>query len=215
MGPGAPDRPALGQNRSVSLALVRHGQTDWNRDDKLQGSSDVPLNDAGRAQAHETARALAEAGTWHAVVSSPLSRARETAQIIAAELGLALGPAYPDLAERDYGRLEGTSSSAAIAAHPHRDYPGAETLDAVATRGRRALDAIADASGDQQVVVVAHGTLIRYTLASLAGHPIAGIRNGTVSTAEREGGVWTVLTVNGEPCEPADDEGRHWPGIAG
>jgi uncharacterized phosphatase len=200
---------------SVTFALIRHGQTDWNKDDKLQGSSDIPLNDAGREQAREAARALAAAGTWHAVVSSPLSRARETAEIIAHDLGLQLGPAYPDLVERDYGSLEGTSSSAAVAAHPHRDYPGAETLDAVAARGRRAMNEIADAYGEQQVVIVAHGTLIRYTLASLAGHPIAGILNGAVSTADRVDGTWEVLTVNGEPCEPADDEGRHWPGMAG
>ena len=199
----------------MTFAFIRHGQTDWNRDDKLQGSSDIPLNDAGREQAHEAARALAAAGTWHAVVSSPLSRARETARIIAADLGLELGPSYPDLVERDYGALEGTSSSAAVAAHPQRDYPGAETLDDVAARGRRAVDAIADAYGEQQVVVVAHGTLIRYTLAALAGHPIAGILNGTVSTAERVDGRWTVLTVNGAPCEPVHDEGRHWPGMAG
>ncbi|MGN6327216.1 histidine phosphatase family protein [Pseudolysinimonas sp.] len=199
----------------MTLALIRHGQTDWNRDDRLQGSSDIPLNDAGRAQAHAAAGALAAVGTWHAIVSSPLSRARETAEIIARDLGLELGPSYPDLVERDYGALEGTSSSAAVAAHPHRDYPGAETLDEVATRGRRALDEIADAYGEQQVVIVAHGTLIRYTLASLAGHPIAGILNGTVSTAERIDGRWDVLTVNGEPCEAADDEGRHWPGMAG
>jgi probable phosphoglycerate mutase len=196
------------------LAFIRHGQTDWNRDDKLQGSSDIPLNGAGRDQAHEAARALSDRG-WDAVVSSPLARARETAAIIAADLGLELGPSYPDLVERDYGSLEGTSSSAAVAAHPHRDYPGAETLDAVAARGRRAIDAIAADYGDRDVVVVAHGTLIRYTLASLAGHPIEGILNGTISTVDRVDGRWEVLTVNGSPCEPADDEGRHWPGMAG
>jgi uncharacterized phosphatase len=199
----------------VTYALIRHGQTDWNRDDKLQGSSDIPLNDAGREQAHEAARVLRDAGPWVAVVSSPLSRARETAEIIAGDLGLELGPAYPDLVERDYGPLEGTSSSAAVAEHPHRDYPGAETLDQVATRGRAALDAIWGDFGDTAVVIVAHGTLIRYTLASLAGHPIEGIRNGTISTAARVDGRWEVLTVNGAPCVPVDDEGRHWPGMAG
>jgi uncharacterized phosphatase len=199
----------------VTFAFIRHGQTDWNRDDKLQGSSDIPLNDTGREQAHEAARVLAAAGSWTAVVSSPLSRARETAEIIAGELGLEIGPSYRDLIERDYGPLEGDSSSAAVAAYPHRDYPGAETLNAVATRGRRALDAIAADFGDADVVIVAHGTLIRYTLASLAGHPVEGIRNGTVSTLERVDGAWRVLTVNGTPCTPADDEGRHWPGMAG
>jgi probable phosphoglycerate mutase len=203
----------------VTYAFIRHGQTDWNRDDKLQGSSDIPLNETGRAQAHEAARVLAGSegrAPWTAVVSSPLSRARETARIIAADLGVELGPSYPDLIERDYGALEGTSSSAAVAEHPHRDYPGAETLDEVARRGRRAVDAIDADYGDAEVVIVAHGTLIRYTLASLAGHPIEGIRNGTISTIERDDdGGWVVLTVNGAPCEAADDEGRHWPGMAG
>ena len=196
------------------FAFIRHGQTDWNREDKLQGSSDIPLNDEGRRQAHEAARVLAGEG-WTTVVSSPLSRARETARIIAADLGIELGPSYPDLVERDYGALEGTSSSGAVAAHPHRDYPGAETLNAVAARGRRALGAISADYGDADVVIVAHGTLIRYTLAALAGHPIEGIRNGTISTVERTDDGWKVLTVNGAPCEPADDEGRHWPGMAG
>ena len=199
----------------VTLALVRHGRTDWNRDDLLQGSSDIPLDDTGRAQAHEAARALAGLGRWNAVVCSPLSRARETAEIIAAELRIEVGPSLPDLAERDYGPLEGTSSGVAAETHPHRDYPGAEPLDAVAARGRRALDAIADAYRDRDVVVVSHGTLIRYTLVSLAGFPIEGIRNGTVSTAERLAGIWTVLTVNGAPCVPAEDEGRRWPGMPG
>ncbi len=76
----------------MTLALVRHGRTDWNRDDLLQGSSDIPLDDTGRAQAHEAARALAGLGRWNAVVCSPLSRARETAEIIAAELRIEVGP---------------------------------------------------------------------------------------------------------------------------
>ena len=74
----------------MRLELIRHGQTDWNSQDKLQGSSDVPLNDTGRGQALEAARVLAGA-EWSAIVSSPLMRARETAQIIAAELGIELG----------------------------------------------------------------------------------------------------------------------------
>ncbi|HEX7834200.1 MAG TPA: histidine phosphatase family protein, partial [Pseudolysinimonas sp.] len=99
------------------FAFIRHGQTDWNRDDRLQGSTDIPLNDAGRAQAHEAAELL-RSGDWEAVVSSPLVRARETAQIIADQLRIELGPAYPELVERDYGSLEGESSSEWVARHP-------------------------------------------------------------------------------------------------
>ena len=84
----------------MTFAFIRHGQTDWNRDDQLQGSSDIPLNAEGREQAHEAAGILADGG-WEVVVSSPLRRARETATIIAHDLGLELGPSYPALVERD------------------------------------------------------------------------------------------------------------------
>ena len=74
------------------FAFIRHGQTDWNRDDRLQGSSDIPLNETGREQAHEAAGLLRDGG-WEVIVSSPLMRARDTAQIIADDLNIELGPA--------------------------------------------------------------------------------------------------------------------------
>lgn len=182
----------------MTFAFIRHGQTDWNRDDKLQGSSDIPLNDAGRQQAHDAAALLAGGG-WQVVVSSPLLRARETAEIIAADLSVELGPSYPAFVERDYGELEGTSSSETMARWPHRDYPGAESLDSVVSRGLAGLASVSADFGDRDVVIVCHGTIIRYTLAVLAGHPIDGIRNGSISTLRLEGDRWEVLTVNGLP----------------
>lgn len=181
-------------------AFIRHGQTDWNRDGLLQGSSDIPLNDLGRQQARDAVELL-RGGGWSAVVSSPLVRARESAQLIAAGLDVPLGPAYDELAERDYGPLEGTSARAAVERRPHRDYPGAEPLDSVAARGAAGLAAVAADYPGADVVVVCHGTLIRYTLAALAGHPIEGIRNGAVSTFLLDGDRWRVLTVNGAPIE--------------
>jgi len=180
------------------FAFIRHGQTDWNRDDRLQGSSDIPLNDAGRAQAHEAAVLLRDGG-WEVVVSSPLVRARETAEIIAADLGIELGPSYPMLVERDYGVLEGDSSSEAVARHPNRDYPGAETLESVVARGTEGLRQIAADYPARDTVIVCHGTIIRYTLASLAGRRLPGIMNGSCSTFVRDGDAWDVLTVNGLP----------------
>lgn len=182
----------------MTFAFIRHGQTDWNRENLLQGSSDIPLNDTGRAQALEAVELL-RGTAWAAIVSSPLVRARETAEIIADRLGVPLGPSYRELAERDYGPLEGTSSHAAIERHPSREYPGAESLASVAARGTAGLAKIAEDYPDADVVIVSHGTLIRYTLASLARHPIEDIRNGSVSTFHLEGDRWTVLTVNGAP----------------
>ena len=180
------------------LALIRHGQTDWNAAGLLQGSSDIPLNDMGRDQARAALMTL-RSKPWDAVVSSPLIRARETAALIADGLGIPLGDAYPGLAERDYGVLEGTPAADAIERWPHRDYPGAETLAAVATRGEEALAAIATDFPDASVLVVCHGTIIRYTLARLAGRPVPGIDNGSISMARFGSDGWEVLTVNGIP----------------
>lgn len=184
----------------MTLAFIRHGQTDWNRDDRIQGSSDIPLNDTGREQARAAERMLSD-WKWDAVVSSPLSRARETAQIVADGLGLPLGPAYDELAERAYGPLEGAPSSESMAKWPARDYPGAETLDHMVERCLRGLAKIDVDFPDQNVVVVCHGTITKYTLIRLTGHPVDVIHNGTVSAIERDGDAWRVLTVDGVPVD--------------
>lgn len=189
----------------MTLAFIRHGQTDWNREERIQGSSDIPLNDTGREQARDAERMLA-AWSWDAVVSSPLARARETAQIVADGLGLPLGPAYPELAERDYGPWEGASSTEIMARWPARDYPDAETLDAVVERCLRGLARIDADYPDRNVVVVCHGTIMKYTLIRLTGYPVGIVENGTVSAIERHGDGWRVLTINGEPVAPEAGE---------
>jgi uncharacterized phosphatase len=164
------------QTKWVTFAFIRHGQTEWNRQLRLQGSSDIPLNDTGREQAREAVIALA--GThWTAVVSSPLSRARETAQIIADGLGITLGPSYDELVERHYGDGEGAT---------------AEDIEA------RWPDHIAEDFGDANVVIVCHGTIIRYTLGALAGQQLPAIENGSTATFDRMGEGWRVHTVNDE-----------------
>lgn len=193
----------------MMIALIRHGQTDWNRDGLLQGSSDIPLNATGRAQASDALMTL-RSRPWDAVVSSPLQRARETAAIIAAGLEIPLGAAYPALAERDYGPLEGTPSADAIATWPTREYPGAETLAAVASRGVEALATIAADAPGSAVLAICHGTIIRYTLARLAGRPVPGIDNGAISLVRGVPGSWEVATVNGIPLAdiPEDHAAR-------
>ncbi len=184
-----------GQTRGVTFAFIRHGQTEWNRELRLQGSSDIPLNDTGREQALEAVSVLA--GThWDAVVSSPLSRARESAQIIADGLGITLGPSYAELVERDYGDGEGATPEDIEARWPDHRYPGLESLDSVVARGIAALDLIADDYGDANVVIVCHGTIIRYTLGALAGQKLPAIENGSTATVDRIGEGWRVYTVN-------------------
>lgn len=182
----------------MSYAFIRHGQTDWNRDGRLQGSSDIPLNDTGRAQALEAAEILASE-RWDAIVSSPLQRARETAEIIARELGIELGPSYPGLVERDYGEVEGRDDAECRRLYPDRDYPGAESFASVTARGRAALEALAAEYGPREVIVVSHGSIIRYTLESIVGRPLESVRNGAISRVARDRGTWRVESLNGAP----------------
>jgi uncharacterized phosphatase len=187
----------------VTFAFIRHGQTNWNRDGRLQGASDIPLNDLGRQQAADAVTELA--GTqWDAIVSSPLSRARETAEIIAAGLGIELGPSYDNLIERNYGDGEGATAEDIAVKWPDHNYPGLETLESVVARAKVALNEIEATYGDRNVIIVCHGTLIRYTLGNLAGRQFDAIRNGSVATFEYTDGDWHVLTVNDEPVEAVD-----------
>jgi uncharacterized phosphatase len=184
----------------MTLALIRHGETDWNRELRLQGTTDIPLNDTGRDQAYAAVEPLA-AQQWDAVVSSPLARARETAQIIAAGLDIRLGATYDLLIERAYGAAEGATAEVIAERWPDKQYPGQESLESVVDRGTRALEQIAADLGGARTVIVCHGTLIRYTLEHLAGRSFDQIRNGAISTVERRDGTWHVLSVNGEPLE--------------
>jgi probable phosphoglycerate mutase len=172
----------------------------------MQGSSDIPLNDTGRGQALDAVDVLRTI-TWDLVVSSPLVRARETAEIIANTLDLELGAAYPELVERDYGPFEGANAAECIAKYPGKDYPGAEHISSVVERGLAGLARVSADHPGRNVVIVCHGTIIRYTLATLAGHPVDGISNGTVSELERtpDGEAWRVLTVNGIPLAAHPD----------
>lgn len=179
------------------FALVRHGETDWNRHGRLQGSSDVPLNDTGRAQAREAAHRLA-ASDWDVLVSSPLSRASETADLIGAELGLTRTASYPDLRERHYGEAEGLTDYEAYYEWPHGLYPGLEPRIEVARRGLRTLSELHTEHSDSAVIVVAHGGVIRAILdVLLQTRRSPRILNAGVSTVAVDDDGWQVHSING------------------
>ncbi|MDJ0396320.1 histidine phosphatase family protein [Rhodococcus sp. G-MC3] len=180
------------------LALVRHGETDWNLHGRLQGSSDIPLNATGRAQAREAVYEL-EDHPWDLLVSSPLSRASETADIIGSHLSITRTATYPDLAERHFGDAEGFTDYDAYSRWPHGMYPGLEARREMIIRGVRAIDAIAVAHPDSSVIAVAHGGIIRGIFDALRGVPSPRILNAGVSTLVHDGTAWTVKTINGVP----------------
>lgn len=172
-----------------TIYLARHGETDWNRDRRWQGHTDVALNEAGRRQARELAEALRDRGLTHAHASD-LSRARETGQILASALGLADVSVDAGLRERAFGVFEGLTEDECTARYPEqwaayrsdlrRPPPGGEEYEAVAERMREALKRLVaeatDSTGAR--IVVSHGGAIRSLLLSLTGQLPPPLGNG-------------------------------------
>ena len=190
---------------SATLFLARHGETDWNAAGRWQGQTDVPLNARGREQAREVAARLRPHGIA-AVASSDLSRARATAEIVAAELGLAMDHAHADLRERRFGCFEGLTRDEVAArfpeawaryvADPGPAPPGGESRDELLARLLPALVAAA-ARLPAPLLVVMHGGAMRALLAghvgemprpSSASWPLHGIQNGHVYRVTLRGG---------------------------
>lgn len=146
-------------SEQTRLALVRHGQTDWNIADLLQGSSDIPLNDTGRAQAVQAGVLLADEH-WDRIVSSPLVRAVETARIIASACDVLPFEIDPDLVERDYGAAEGLTKEQATAQFGNL-WPGQESYEHLKERAVATIDAIAARYPGEHLIIATHGTFIR------------------------------------------------------
>ena len=175
----------------MQIALVRHGQTDFNRDGRLQGSSDIPLNETGIAQAHTAARLLA-GEHWDAVVSSPLERAAVTADIIAAALGLEVCGRYPSLIERAYGQAEGLTKEQAVERFG-TDWPGEEDFDDLQRRAVAAVDEVAERNPVGALVIVTHGTFIRAFAAHVTGLETRTPDNAHSLRCTGSPGSWRVV----------------------
>jgi glucosyl-3-phosphoglycerate phosphatase len=159
----------------TTLLLARHGETDWNRDGRWQGQSDTPLNELGREQARELAESL---DGIDAVYSSDLARARETAEIVAARLGVEV-KVDERLRERSFGawegltmeEIEGRYAQAHVRwrAGEGHGADDAEPFDAFAARVHSFLEEVLRRHPDETVLVVGHGGSIRVIHALASG----------------------------------------------
>ncbi|HEX5498411.1 MAG TPA: histidine phosphatase family protein [Thermomicrobiales bacterium] len=167
-------------NRVTHLLLVRHGRTEGNRRNILQGTIDFPLDALGLAQARRIAERLADEPPADLLLSSPLARALTTAQIIGDRVGLA--PAVvPDLHEMSFGRLEGVTVDEARAQRPDLlaslsnpasfdlVWPGGESRRGFHQRVRSTFHAILHTYAEERIIVVAHGGVIGAFLGQITG----------------------------------------------
>ncbi|MBL9019081.1 MAG: histidine phosphatase family protein [Myxococcales bacterium] len=176
------------------ILLARHGQTAWNALGKLQGHTDIALDDTGRDQARALAAAVRDSGV-RTVWTSDLGRARETGEIVAALLGLAAPLVEPELRERRFGVFEGLTRDECAARHPEawRAWiarttapPGGEPREEAVARMARALERIA-AREEGPALVVSHGGLMRLWLMDVLGETVPLIANGATYIVDHDG----------------------------
>lgn len=170
---------------AIELILVRHGETEWSKAGRFAGLTDLALTDAGQAGARALGRRLPH-GPFDRVISSPLQRARHTAEL------LGQGPVETDarLVERDYGDYEGLTTAEIRARVPHwhvwtDPVPNGEPLAAMAQRVDSFLHELLQ-SPQRRLLVVAHAHLIRLAAARWLGlepHQAALLRVDTLGVA--------------------------------
>jgi broad specificity phosphatase PhoE len=186
----------------TELLLVRHGETDWNRERRFQGHADTPLNEKGREQAHALAAELA-GEQIDAVYTSDLSRARETAEIVAARLGADVVP-LRELREIDVGDWEGLTwpeieerfPEGAEAWHVNgAGWEAGETYEQLGERIVPALLRIAERHPSERILVVGHGGTIRATRAYIEGVSVPESRSRSRAIGNCE--VFRVVTEDG------------------
>jgi len=192
----------------VRLVLVRHGETAWNREKRVQGSSDIPLSDNGIRQAELLASSLADEKI-DIVVTSPLRRALQTASIINERLKAPL-VADEDLKELDQGDFEGMGFMELM--NIHSDFlkswaadpasvsmPGGESLPALQERAWRAVMRIE--ASYKNALVVSHYFAITAILCRAVGMPLSDFRkirleNTSKTIIEAEGDGYVALVIN-------------------
>jgi 2,3-bisphosphoglycerate-dependent phosphoglycerate mutase len=181
----------------LTLHFVRHGQSRWNAEGRLQGqTADVALTELGRGQASDAAAGLASCGATR-LISSDLRRAVDTAAFVADVLGVTV-EREPALREQSLGEYEGRLSRDVWAEPDHDRWgdplwrpPGGESIEDVYLRLQRLLCSLAAGSSTSSVVLVSHGDAIRIALAVLRGEPVTGIPWVTVANGE-------IITVSAD-----------------
>lgn len=198
-----PTRP-----QPTRICLIRHGETEWNAERRIQGQIDIGLNATGVQQAEAAGRWLRDAGI-SALYSSDLKRARTTAEAIGRAVGL-VPTLVPEMRERNYGIFQGLTYAEAQRKHPegyaafegrNADYAfeHGESLTAMFARVTGKLQAIAAAHPGQTLAIVLHGGVLDVINRFVRGNPLEVPRDFLIPNAglnwiHTVDGVWHIET---------------------
>lgn len=185
----------------MKIILLRHGETAWNKESRIQGHTDIPLASEGCEQLRLTGSHLAQTRIRvDQILSSPLKRAHKSAEIVAEALG------YPSeniiteplFIERGFGDCEGMVYGNALSRYPDDNIPGMETLDELFVRAKAAIDHCASSYPDKTILVASHGALIKAVLVVLTNGRVGyfdeniWIENGSYCLLESDAGSWNI-----------------------
>jgi probable phosphoglycerate mutase len=210
--------------KTIRLFIVRHGETEWNRQGIFRGLSDVPLSETGTSQAKKLGLVLATMPV-SAIYSSRLVRAWKTAEAIAWNRKRRVTVrADRGLLDIHFGRLAGLTHKQAGTAFPtvHKrwfinpeavSFPGGESLKNVGARARKTINRIAGGADGGNVIVVTHQVVIRAILCRLLGISLSHFRRfeiqpASISEARFEYGKWVLYRLN-DVCHLETTTGRN------
>lgn len=193
---------------TTRFCLIRHGETDWNGEKRVQGQIDIDLNANGEAQARAARRALS-AHSFAAAYGSDLRRAWRTAQIATAGLGLAVSP-EPTLRERHFGVLQGLTAHEArllwpraheqhLARTPDYDCEHGESLQTFAVRVMAGLESLAARHAGGNVLAFTHGGVLDIAYRAATGRPLEAPRdfqlpNAAFNWLEHRSDGWRLIS---------------------
>lgn len=180
------------------ICLIRHGETDWNAQGRIQGGTDIELNEKGVNQA-EACKTYFEGSDWEVIVTSPMKRAKRTAEIINQALNLELVE-MSDFMERTFGEAEGLTLAERKTLFPDGNYPGQESRKDLEDRVMAGIEAINKTYPNKRVLLIAHGAVI-HSILSVMSEEIAftntKLLNACLSNVEYKEDKWHVHNYNG------------------
>lgn len=180
------------------LCLVRHGETEWNLLRKIQGRTDIPLNETGKNQALDCKRYLSSL-QWDLIVSSPLKRATKTADIINESMNLPY-LIMDDFIERNYGSIEGLTLEQRENLNPDFQCPAQEKQDVLISRVMSGMNQLHQQYKNKRIIVVAHGGVINRILSFLSegalGSGKTSLYNGSLTYIQFQEGKWHIKDYN-------------------
>lgn len=178
------------------ICVVRHGETEWNRLGRIE---DIPLNTTGEMQAERCGRYLAQE-TWDVLISSPLQRARKTADLIDRFVDAALRYEMDEVHERDCGAASGLTFDERMLKFPSGPVPGMEPRSELTARAMQALQLIAEKHAGKRIIVVSHGGLINAMLSHIShgtlGTGTTRLENACINHLVYQHDHWNILAFN-------------------